>query len=139
VGTSHYIGIARYFPNTLLRCRRAHDPRAVWAVQNYSAQSPKKRSLQRLGKKIGHHLSGWTIIDPHLTISNSIGDKEVSNVDVPSSPSARSPTVLFQQHRTLIVLKDDIVMNFKTLPHQKISHPYDQGHAVIDSHQLCFS
>ena len=76
-------------------------------VHYFVAEFSEGRALQRLGEEVRYHVPGGTLFTLHLTICNTIGNKEVSYVDVPCPFAALASPILLQKHCTLVVLIDD--------------------------------
>ena len=57
--------------------------------------------IQAIGVDISYHVSNWAILNAHFVIDNSIGDKVVSDIDMPGALAAGSPVQLFSSLITL--------------------------------------
>ena len=54
--------------------------------------------------EISHHVSSRAVFDAHFIVGDSIGNKVVSDVDMPGTLAAGPPAVVFEFDGTLIVL-----------------------------------
>ena len=73
---------------------------------------------------------------------DTIFDKKVSNIDVPSLLTARNPSIFFQEHHTLIVLIDNIVCytdRTVSLGLQKVFGPNNLWKNIINANKFAFS
>ena len=64
------------------------------------------------------------MLDIEITLSHLIGDEEKPILDVLAVFSSAHPPVLCQKYRGLIILVQDIILNFITLSLHKILTPH---------------
>jgi hypothetical protein len=73
-------------------------------THNLVSELVKKCSLEWFREVVCYHFLRWAVLDCHFLASDTIRDKKVANVDVPSARTAGRLTVLRELKITLIVL-----------------------------------
>ena len=96
----------------------------------------EQRSLKWIGHEVPDHVSGWTPYQWHISLCNPIGDKEIPNVYVFIALADWSFSILLQNNRALVVLKQNVVRDSVSLSLQKIPCPTDIQHEVISAYQF---
>ena len=71
-------------------------PKLRLNVHHCGAKFPKKAALQGLGKYISNHLLGWAVFYGELLVMDSIGHKEIVDVDMATASAAGLVPILFQ-------------------------------------------
>ena len=113
--------------------------------QDVVAEFRKQRSSQRLGEELAKHLFGWTIVDFQLIALYSVGNKEVSDMDVSGPLAARClPIVSELDTRFVILIKNvafahDVTIDSHSLFGEEVLNPHIEQHTVTDGHQFSFS
>ncbi len=72
-------------------------------------------SMKRLRHEVSIHFIGWAELHFDFSFVDSVRDEEVADVQVSGMLARTCPSILFQQHRTLIVLTNNVVFDIKTL------------------------
>ncbi len=80
-------------------------------------------ALQRLCEEVSKHLTSGTVLEFDFASSHTVGNKEVTDVNMTGLLATRSPTILFEKHGTLIVLVDDQVSHSVSLRLEKVLRP----------------
>jgi len=92
-----------HFARSQVLCRtHAHDLVSELAEQ---------RTLERFSCIITKHVPGGTPFDSDLTLTDSVGDKEIPDIDMLRVLAARSLSILLQKHGTLVILKHHIAID----------------------------
>ncbi len=79
------------------------------------SELPEQSTLQGFGHEVSDHVSGWTPDQWYVALVDSIGNKEVPNIDMLRMLAARSLSILFQKNCALVVLEQNIVLNLVSL------------------------
>ena len=87
------------FPNTLLWdvlwCSD-RQRNVIWNVHDLGTHSLKQASLEGFSKKISQHLCCWTILNSNFTLTHSICDEKITNIQVSCSFSTRCLSIVLQ-------------------------------------------
>ena len=96
----------------------------------------EQSSLELLGNEFPSNVSGWTPYQKHVSLCNPIGDKEIPNVYVFSALAARRFSILLQNNRAPVVMKQNVVQDSVSLSLQKILCPTDHRNELISAYQF---
>ena len=82
----------------------------------------KLGALQWFGEEVANHLGGWAKFNGQVALFNLVGQEEVTNVEGTSSLARTSLTISLKQDCGLVVLKQNVLLDFVTLGlHEKFS------------------
>ena len=85
-------------------------------VKDQSPKFTEQRTLKRLRKEISNRVLGrTTALYRCLLFLDPIGDEEVSHVDMLRSLARREFPILLQEDGALVVLVDDVLLDFVAL------------------------
>ncbi len=76
--------------------------------------------MQRFGKVVSYHDSGWAIFDLDFLGFDIVYNEEITNIHVSGTLSTGSASIGFQQDRASVILIKDIVVNLKTLSLEEV-------------------
>ena len=76
------------------------------------------------------------MLDRQFAVSNAIGDKVKTHVDMLGALAAGLPTVVFEEDGALVVLIQDGITGGKSLMLQEVIGPKKGGHEVVDGDNL---
>ena len=88
-------------------------------------------SLEWFGKKVSNHFGCWAVLNCQVAFLNLVGQEEVTNVNGTSSLTRTSLTISFEKNCGLVVLVQDVLLDFVTLGLHKKFSPGDVWRKIM--------
>jgi len=105
-------------------------------AHNLVSELPEESTLEQFSCIITNYVPDGTPFDGDLTLTDSVGDKEILDIDMLRALAARSLAILLQKHGTLVILEHHIVIDLIPLAIHEVAGPAHGWHVIIHANNL---